>query len=196
MPRIWPPCAPRPPQRSGSYWLGAQTSQLRQVQVGPARKAIQEWLGLDLEGESVWHTSGKGFALVREGETNVLEEQCAAAIVDSSEKAAKLAWVGSVSYVGRKRPSIMLGASPPASPSHHRTLNRQQGEVVRGDNAGGAGAASCFLGPELRSGSRADVGLPMASRGGPPGRLRIPGRDGRLDGRCRMHERRLLGCGG
>ena len=33
---------------------------------------------------------------------------------------------------------------------------------VRGDGAGGACAARCFLGPELRSGSRADVGLPVA----------------------------------
>ena len=37
----------------------------------------------------------------------------------------------------------------------------QQGEVVRGDGTGGVGA-SCFLGPELRSGSRADVGSPVA----------------------------------
>ena len=37
---------------------------------------------------------------------------------------------------------------------------RQQGEVVRGGGAGGTGVASCFPGPEVRSGSRADVGLP------------------------------------
>ena len=39
---------------------------------------------------------------------------------------------------------------------------RQQGEVVRGDGTGGAGTAGCFLGPELRGGSQADVGLLMA----------------------------------
>ena len=37
---------------------------------------------------------------------------------------------------------------------------RQQGEAVRSDGAGGTGAASGFLGRELRDGSRADVGLP------------------------------------
>ena len=39
---------------------------------------------------------------------------------------------------------------------------RRHGEVVRGDGAGGAGTANCFLGPELRNGSRADVGLLVA----------------------------------
>ena len=39
---------------------------------------------------------------------------------------------------------------------------QQQGEAVRGNDAGGAGAASCFPGPELRGGSQADVGLPVA----------------------------------
>ena len=37
---------------------------------------------------------------------------------------------------------------------------RQQGEAVQGGGAGGAGAASGFLGPELRDRSQANVGLP------------------------------------
>ena len=43
---------------------------------GLARKAIQEWLGLDLDGEGVWHTNSEGFAWARAGEVNVLEERC------------------------------------------------------------------------------------------------------------------------
>ena len=39
---------------------------------------------------------------------------------------------------------------------------RQQDEAVQGDGAGGAGAASCFLGSELCGGVWADVGLPVA----------------------------------
>ena len=41
---------------------------------------------------------------------------------------------------------------------------RQQGEAVCGDGAGGAGATSCFLGPELCGGSRADVGSELQVR--------------------------------
>jgi len=69
-----------------------------------ARKAIQEWLGLGSEDTSVWQTSSEGFAWARGSAADRLEERCAAAaIVDSGEKATKLARVGMEVVWGLKR---------------------------------------------------------------------------------------------
>jgi hypothetical protein len=71
---------------------------------GMAEGAIREWLDVDLASAGTWKVQERALSWARAGSVPALEKRCrAAALVDSEEKAAKLARVGMDVVWGLKR---------------------------------------------------------------------------------------------